>query len=50
VRPVHFAPPPFSLLGEKHVSHWIEHQTGWSIKKLARTARRYCTIQIDAGR
>jgi hypothetical protein len=22
------------------VSHWIEHQTGWSIKKFIRTARR----------
>ena len=32
------------------VSHWIEHQTGWSIKKFVRTARRYCTIQIKAGR
>jgi hypothetical protein len=21
-------------------SHWIEHQTGWSIKKFIRTARR----------
>jgi hypothetical protein len=50
VRPVHLAPPPLSLLGEKHISHWIEHQTGWSIKKLAPTARRYCTIQIDGGR
>jgi hypothetical protein len=49
VRAVHFAAAPLSLPGEKHVSHWIEHQTGWSIKKLARTARRYCTIQIDAG-
>ena len=25
------------------VSHWIEHQTGWSIKKFVRTARRYRT-------
>jgi hypothetical protein len=32
------------------VSHWIEHQTGWSIKKFARTARRYRTVQIRAGR
>ena len=31
------------------VSHWIEHQTGWSIKKFVRTARRYRTIQIKAG-
>jgi hypothetical protein len=32
------------------VSHWIEHQTGWSIKKVVRTARRYRTVQIRAGR
>jgi hypothetical protein len=31
------------------VTHWIEHQTGWSIKKFVRTARRYRTIQIRAG-
>ena len=27
----------------------IEHQTGWSIKKFVRTARRYRTVQIRAG-
>ena len=32
------------------VSHRIEHQTGWSIKKFVRTARRYRTVQIRAGR
>jgi hypothetical protein len=32
------------------VSHWIEHQTGWSIKKFVRTARRYRTVTIQAGR
>ena len=32
------------------VSHWIESQTGWSIKKFVRTARRYRTVQIKAGR
>jgi transposase len=32
------------------VSHWIEHQTGWSIKKFVRTTRRYRTVQIKAGR
>ena len=32
------------------VSHWIEHQSGWSIKKFVRTARRYRTVQIKAGR
>jgi hypothetical protein len=31
------------------VSHWIEHQTGWSIKKFVRTARRYRTVHIKAG-
>ena len=31
------------------VSHWIEHQTGWSIKKFVRTARRYRAVQIRAG-
>ena len=32
------------------VSHWIEHQTGWSIKKFVRTARRYRTVQMRAGK
>jgi hypothetical protein len=27
------------------VSRWIEHQTGWSIRKFVKTARRYRTIQ-----
>ena len=31
------------------ISRHIESQTGWSIKKLVRTARRYRTIQIRAG-
>lgn len=31
------------------VSHWIETQTGWSIKKFIRTARRYRTVTIQAG-
>jgi hypothetical protein len=31
------------------VSRWIEEQTGWSIRKFARTARRYKTIEIQAG-
>ncbi len=31
------------------VSRWIEGRTGWSIKKFVRTARRYRTIQIQAG-
>jgi transposase len=28
------------------VTHWIERQTGSSIKKFVRTARRYRTVQI----
>jgi Transposase DDE domain len=32
------------------VSHWIERQTGWSIKKFVRTTRRYRTVTIRAGR
>jgi hypothetical protein len=32
------------------VSRWIEHQTGWSIRKFIKTARRYRTFQIQAGR
>ena len=26
------------------VCHWIENQTGWSIKKFVRSARRYRTV------
>lgn len=32
------------------VSHYIEGQTGWSIKKFVRIARRYRTVKIRAGR
>jgi hypothetical protein len=31
------------------ISRWIEQTTGWSIRKFVRTARRYRTIQIQAG-
>jgi len=31
------------------IGRWIEHQTGWSIRKFVRTARRYRTIEIQAG-
>jgi Transposase DDE domain len=31
------------------VSRWIEHQTGWSIRKFVKTARRYRTVQVQAG-
>ena len=32
------------------VSHWIESQTVCSIRKFVRTAQRYRTVQIKAGR
>jgi hypothetical protein len=38
------------VFGAMAVSHYIEHQTGWSIKKFVRTARRYRTVEIKAGR
>ena len=31
------------------VSRWIEQRTGWSIRKFIRTARRYRTVEIQAG-
>jgi hypothetical protein len=31
------------------VSRWIERQTGWSIRKFVKTARRYKTIKIQVG-
>jgi hypothetical protein len=31
------------------VSRWSEAQTGWSIRKFVKTARRYRTIEIQAG-
>ena len=31
------------------VSRWIEAQTGWSIRKFVKTARRYRTIGIQVG-
>jgi Transposase DDE domain len=31
------------------VSRWIEAATGWSIRKFVKTARRYRTVQIQAG-
>ena len=29
------------------VSHWLEHQTGWSIKQFVLTERRHRTAQIE---
>ena len=31
------------------VSHWLERQTGWSIKKLVQTLRRYRSIAVQTG-
>ena len=32
------------------ISRWIEAQTGWSIKKTVKTARLYCTVEIQDER
>jgi transposase len=32
------------------LSRWIEHQTGWSIRKFVKTTRRCRTIEIQAGK
>jgi len=32
------------------VTRWIEARTGWSTRKFVKTARRYRTIEIQAGR
>jgi hypothetical protein len=37
------------VLAALAVSRWIEARIGWSIRKFVRTARRYRTIQIQAG-
>ncbi len=37
------------ILAALAVSRWIEAATGWSIRRFVRTARRYRTIQIQAG-
>ena len=37
-------------IGIKPETVQIETQTGWSIKKFVRTARRYRTVKIKAGR
>src|SRR5215470_5343953 len=31
------------------VSRWIEFTTGWSIRRFVKTARRYRTIEVQAG-
>ena len=40
---------PTIVLAALAISRWIENQTGWSIRKFVRTARRYRTIEIQAG-
>ena len=37
------------VLAALAVSRWIEDQTGWPVRKFVRTARRYRTIEIQAG-
>jgi hypothetical protein len=37
------------VLAALAVSRWIERATGWSIRRFVKTARRYGTIQIQAG-
>ena len=37
------------VLAALAVSRWIERQTGWSIRRFVKTARRYRTIHIQAG-
>ncbi len=37
------------VLAAMALSRWIENTTGWSIRKFVKTARRYRTIQIQAG-
>jgi hypothetical protein len=37
------------VLAALAVSRWIEARTGWSIRKIVKTARRYREIKIQAG-
>jgi hypothetical protein len=37
------------VLAALAVDRWTEAATGWSIRKFVKTARRYRTIQIQAG-
>ena len=38
-----------SVFAALAVSRWIERQTGWSIRKFVKIARRYRAIEIQAG-
>ena len=40
-------PTSRSFFAAMAITHWIEQQTGWSIKQFVRTARRYRTITIQ---
>jgi Transposase DDE domain len=40
---------PSIVVAAMAISHYIEHQTGWSIKKFVRTTRRYRTVKLKAG-
>jgi hypothetical protein len=37
------------VFAARAISRWIEHATGWSIRRFVKTARRYRTIHIQAG-
>src|ERR1017187_973974 len=37
------------VFADPAVSKWIEYRIGWSIKRFVCTARRYRTIEIQAG-
>ena len=45
--PEHAAPN--AVFAALAIDRWIEHQTGRSIRKFVKTARRFKTIQIQAG-
>jgi hypothetical protein len=54
-RPIyHHKPDPIEahltiVMAALAVSRWLEHVTGWSIKKLVQTLRRYRSIAVQAG-
>ncbi len=37
------------VLAALAVSRWIEQHAGWPVRRFVKTARRYRTIQIQAG-
>jgi hypothetical protein len=44
-----FIAPPSDRSTTLAVSRWIEAQTGWSIRKFVKTARRFRTIEVQVG-